>query len=98
MNGVGVKTVVFVLYLAFAGAVMFVASHYLGTGGRIVAFLVVVIPAIGWLWPEVFVVPLLLGGLIYGLYKLTVSLLPKHPKPTGDPETEAAHQDEPGSR
>jgi hypothetical protein len=39
------KTLAFVLFLAFAGVVMFVASHYLGTGGRIVAFLVVAILA-----------------------------------------------------
>jgi hypothetical protein len=51
MSWVWGKTVAFVLYLAFAGAVMFVASHYLGTGGRIAAFLVVAIPAILWLWP-----------------------------------------------
>jgi hypothetical protein len=50
MNRVWGKTVAFVLYLAFAGAVMFVASHYLGTGGRIAAFLVVAIPAIAIYW------------------------------------------------
>jgi hypothetical protein len=50
MSGVWGATVAFVLYLAFAGAVMFVASHYLGTGGRIVAFLVVAPPAISWWW------------------------------------------------
>jgi len=44
--GVWGRTIAFVLYLAFAGVVLFIASHYLDTSSRIVAWVVVAVPFI----------------------------------------------------
>ena len=54
MSRVWGKTVWLLAYVAFAAAIMFLASHYLETVGRIVAFAVVVLTGFLVRWLRIF--------------------------------------------